>query len=339
MQSTISNTTHLLEGFIEGLNSRRPAVFNIYSVCQPEHGVADNASFHQSKLAVESRAYPLFKFNPDAGVTFNECVDLSGNPSLEDDWPSYTLHYGETECQQSSVDIPMTFADFALTEGRFRKHFRKAPHDTWNDSMIPLHEYLKLDNGDREERFPYILAVDGKKRLSRVMVSEQLVKATEERRNLWRQLKSLSGDEQVVDIAKVEQQARVDMAQKLTSSLLALASGGGNINDFTQALSAAPNQAASSDTAGAQAPCVDYEPVWIDTPECTSCDECIEINPKIFAYDDHKHAYIVDARAGTFKDIVRAAEKCTAGAIHPGTPFNRNEKDIDKLMQRAAKYN
>jgi pyruvate-ferredoxin/flavodoxin oxidoreductase len=79
--------------------------------------------------------------------------------------------------------------------------------------------------------------------------------------------------------------------------------------------------------------------VWIDTPECTSCDECIEINAKIFAYDDHKHAYIVNPRAGTYKDIVRAAEKCTAGAIHPGTPFNRNEKDIDKLMQRAAKYN
>jgi pyruvate-ferredoxin/flavodoxin oxidoreductase len=89
----------------------------------------------------------------------------------------------------------------------------------------------------------------------------------------------------------------------------------------------------------AQAPCDDYEPVWIDTPECTSCDECIEINARIFAYDDHKHAYIVDPKAGTYKDIVRAAEKCTAGAIHPGTPFNRSEKDIDKWMQRAAKYN
>ncbi len=27
----------------------------------------------------------------------------------------------------------MTFADFALTEGRFRKHFKKAPPETWND--------------------------------------------------------------------------------------------------------------------------------------------------------------------------------------------------------------
>ncbi|WP_419608059.1 thiamine pyrophosphate-dependent enzyme, partial [Thiolapillus sp.] len=40
---------------IDGLNSRRPALFNIYSTCQPEHGVADDATARQSKLAVESR--------------------------------------------------------------------------------------------------------------------------------------------------------------------------------------------------------------------------------------------------------------------------------------------
>ncbi|MCG6968985.1 MAG: 2-oxoacid:acceptor oxidoreductase family protein [Gammaproteobacteria bacterium] len=339
LQSAISSTTHLLEGFIEGLNSRRPAIFNIYSVCQPEHGVPDHASHQQSKLAVESRAYPLFKFNPDAGVTFKDCIDLSGNPAIDDEWPTYSIHYGETECQQTSVDLPMTFADFALTEGRFRKHFRKAPRDTWNESMIPLHEYLHLNASDREDRLPYILAVDSKNHLSRVMVSGQLVKATEERRDFWLQLKSLSGDEQAVDIARVAEEARVDMAQKLTSSLLALASGGGNLNDITHALSATPGQSGAKVNTNAQAPCDDYEPVWIDTPECTSCDECIEINARIFAYDDHKHAYIVDPKAGTYKDIVRAAEKCTAGAIHPGTPFNRSEKDIDKWMQRAAKYN
>lgn len=67
LQSSISNVTHLLEGYIDGLNSRRPALFNIYAVCPPEHGVADDMAVHQSKLAVESRAYPLFRYDPDAG--------------------------------------------------------------------------------------------------------------------------------------------------------------------------------------------------------------------------------------------------------------------------------
>jgi pyruvate-ferredoxin/flavodoxin oxidoreductase len=81
-----------------------------------------------------------------------------------------------------------------------------------------------------------------------------------------------------------------------------------------------------------------YEAVWIDTPLCTACDECTEINPKMFAYNDEKKAIVIDAKAGAFKDVVRAAEKCTADCIHPGTPWNSNEKGLDKLIKRAEKY-
>jgi pyruvate-ferredoxin/flavodoxin oxidoreductase len=85
MQGTVSHVNHLLESFIDGLNSRRPALFNIYAVCPPEHGVGDDRTTDQSKLAVESRAYPLFRFDPDAGVTFGECVSLEGNPAMDRD--------------------------------------------------------------------------------------------------------------------------------------------------------------------------------------------------------------------------------------------------------------
>ncbi len=40
-----------------------------------------------------------------------------------------------------------------------------------------------------------------------------------------------------------------------------------------------------------------------------------------------------------FADIVKAAEKCTAGCLHPGTPWNPSEPGLDKLVARAAKYN
>jgi pyruvate-ferredoxin/flavodoxin oxidoreductase len=83
----------------------------------------------------------------------------------------------------------------------------------------------------------------------------------------------------------------------------------------------------------------DYEAVFIDTPECTACDECTNINPKIFAYNEQKKAVIINPKAGTFQDIVKAAEKCTAGIIHPGTPWNSDEANIDKLKARAAKFN
>ena len=55
LQSTIAHANHMIEGFIEGLKARRPALFNLYSSCQPEHGIGDDMSHAQAKLAVESR--------------------------------------------------------------------------------------------------------------------------------------------------------------------------------------------------------------------------------------------------------------------------------------------
>ena len=54
----------------------------------------------------------------------------------------------------------VTFADFAATEARFGKHFRKAPPETWNDAMIPLADLLALPADERGGRFPYIWATD-----------------------------------------------------------------------------------------------------------------------------------------------------------------------------------
>jgi pyruvate-ferredoxin/flavodoxin oxidoreductase len=78
---------------------------------------------------------------------------------------------------------------------------------------------------------------------------------------------------------------------------------------------------------------------WIETAACTACDECMKINPRIFEYNAEKKAVIRDPRGGPFKDIVRAAERCTARVIHPGLPSDRSEKGIDALIKRAEKYN
>jgi pyruvate-ferredoxin/flavodoxin oxidoreductase len=78
---------------------------------------------------------------------------------------------------------------------------------------------------------------------------------------------------------------------------------------------------------------------WIDTPQCTSCDECTRLNAKIFQYNDKKKAFIKDPLGGPYKDLVKAAERCTAQVIHPGLPKDRSEKDIDKWIARAEKFN
>lgn len=119
---------------------------------------------------------------------------------------------------------------------------------------------------------------------------------------------------------------------------MAMLSGQGGGAAALQALTAAAPVAAPGTSAAAAGGPDGYEPVWIDQAECTSCDECININPKIFAYDDNKKAYVKDPRGGPYKDIVRSAEKCTGKCIHPGTPADPNEKDADKLIKRAEKF-
>ncbi len=334
-QGNTSNYTHLLEGFIDGLNSRRPALFNVYAVCQPEHGVPDDSSVFRSRMALESRAYPLYRFDPDEGTDWTDCISLEGNPALDQDWPTYSLTYQEEDGTEQKLELPMTFADFAVAEARFRKHFRVAPQDTWNDDMVPLAEFIELSEEDRENKYPYVWTVDKQNHLMRVLVAEPLVRSTEERLDFWKTLKAMAGLTRKVDPEQIASQVRAETAQKLASGLMAML--GGDLSEIAE--TSAPTSALSPLTSGDEGGTAAFEPAWIDQSECTSCDECVTINPKIFEYDANKKAFVKDPKGGPFKDIVRAAEKCTGQCIHPGTPADPSEKDAEKLMKRAEKFN
>jgi hypothetical protein len=76
----------------------------------------------------------------------------------------------------------------------------------------------------------------------------------------------------------------------------------------------------------------------IETPRCTTCDECTQINSRMFAYDENKQAYIADVDAGTYRELVEAAESCQVCIIHPGKPRNPNEPNLDELTKRAEPF-
>jgi pyruvate/2-oxoacid:ferredoxin oxidoreductase beta subunit len=113
-QTVASIPNHFYKSILDAASFDGPAVVNTYTTCQPEHGVGDDASRLQSKLAAESRAFPVFIYDPRNGETIRERLSLQGNPAQKDDW--YTIRKtGET------VD----FITFARTEGRFAKNFDK----------------------------------------------------------------------------------------------------------------------------------------------------------------------------------------------------------------------
>ncbi|MCB9273080.1 MAG: 2-oxoacid:acceptor oxidoreductase family protein [Lewinellaceae bacterium] len=340
LQATMANTSQMIEGFIDGLMARRPALFNLYTTCQPEHGVADDLGAHQAKLAMESRAYPIFKYNPDKGVKAEEAFDLSGNPAIDQTWPTYQLKYLENG-REKSMEVAMTFADFAVTEARFRKHFRKVPRDAWNDNMVVLSEFLEMEDGEREGKFPFIWAVDKKQHLSRVLVAKKIVESCEERRNFWIMLRALAGlDKEEVEVVDVESKVRAEVVGKIAQGLMKLAGGDGSgIVNLAAGEAAAPVATATAEAPAKAQSNGEYMAPWLESDECTACDECMKINSKIFGYNSNKKAYIMNPDGGPYQDLVKAAEKCTARVIHPGLPANRSEKDIDKWVKRGEKYN
>jgi pyruvate/2-oxoacid:ferredoxin oxidoreductase beta subunit/Pyruvate/2-oxoacid:ferredoxin oxidoreductase delta subunit len=110
-QTTPAHINHFYRAVMEANAYPGPAVVIAYSACMPEHGIADDAATRQAKLAVDSRAFPLFTYDPRRGPTMKERLSLQGNPALRTDWA--------TEPDGTPVD----FLAFARTEGRFAPHF------------------------------------------------------------------------------------------------------------------------------------------------------------------------------------------------------------------------
>jgi len=77
---------------------------------------------------------------------------------------------------------------------------------------------------------------------------------------------------------------------------------------------------------------------WIETSRCPSCNECQLINDRMFAYNDNKQAYIKDINAGTYRQLVEAAESCQVAIIHPGQPRNPDEPGLAELIERAKPF-
>ena len=110
-QTTPAHVNHFYRAIMEANAYPGPAVIIAYTPCQPEHGIGDEAAMRQAKLAVDSRAFPLFTYDPRRGESIAQRLSLTGNPATRDDWAKNP--------DGSVVD----FLAFARTEGRFAPHF------------------------------------------------------------------------------------------------------------------------------------------------------------------------------------------------------------------------
>ena len=261
--------------------------------------------------AAESRAFPTFAYDPAAGAGWKECFALLDPAPGDGVWPEHDLEYAGADGARMSERVAFTPADLALVDPRYASDLAAIPRAVWSDALTPVASALGADaNG----HIPFVYAIDADAGLHKVAIADRLVQLTKRSAEAWRRL---------VELDELKREPAAVAAPVAPAETAAPA---------PSASDAAPAAA----VAVAEAPASD-EP-YIETPRCTTCNECTTLNPRAFAYNENKQAYIKDAKAATYREMVEAAENCQVAIIHPGKPRDPSEPGLDDLIKRAESF-
>jgi hypothetical protein len=140
-----------------------------------------------SRLALGSRTIPLFCFDPASKLA---PLSLAGNPDSDADWADLVLDARSAGGGIESIKIPLTPADWAVHQIRFRSHFTLLGKARVSDDLRPLAEYLAMKPEQRAGLYPYIQLLDGKQKLIAARVSAQMSNACEQALAQWKDLKA-----------------------------------------------------------------------------------------------------------------------------------------------------
>ncbi|HJW11219.1 MAG TPA: ferredoxin, partial [Albitalea sp.] len=186
---------------------------------------------------------------------------------------------------------------------------------------------LLRDRRGLPEQVPRVRMIDDDDGLHTVIVDERLMREARRWREMWHSLQELGG-----------------VHNSHAERLLARERAAWDAEAAPPATAPAPavELAATPTPEPSEAPPAEAEhsrdDAYIETARCSTCNECTQINPKMFAYNANKQAYIADPKAGTYAQLVEAAESCQVSVIHPGKPQNPNEPGLEELLARAEPF-
>jgi pyruvate-ferredoxin/flavodoxin oxidoreductase len=199
-QVSMANAPKLYRAILDGLEYRGTMFIQAFTTCQPEHGVADDMALFQAQRVRDSRGVPEFVFNPRLGETYQEALDIKGNPSIDLDWY-------ETKDKNSGETRRYTVAHWCTTEARFRNHLKKIKPEaaakliTLDNMLVRITQqdvvYRRYLTPGHRAFIPdfgvYITVTDESGKTTFYAISRQLVMFCVERRKAWRMLQSKAG--------------------------------------------------------------------------------------------------------------------------------------------------
>lgn len=362
VQATLAQPEQLYRGLVRVAGSTRPSVAVISvpdwdSIVQPARQLA---------AAHDGRLSPCFLYDPDAGDIDTARYDTSANPQPDQSWPGRTV---DTECQGTGLDVGkkgFTFAHAAAQAPACRAAFRVIPDRAWADEQVPIADYLLLTPEERSSRIPYLWTVRNDGTPARAIMTRAMAQACRDVLQEWRDLQELArpvaatnesqGQETPVapetppstaQLDQVRSEASRQAIERLARALVSV--DGISAPALLQPEMASdparptpPAQRTSSQEGSAEAtvspPPTAPAKAFIDSALCTSCNDCINLNPKMFQYNADKQAMLADPSAGTYAQLVRAAEACPARCIFPGTPRADDDTVTPQLLERGQTF-
>ena len=371
-QLSLADFESLAAAFAAGLEFDGPAIWGVFA------GEAKNADdrFRQVYGANFSRVVPAFALDYGKGSLWADKFSLAGNENPEMRWNSATAAFTTENREKVEIEALYTAVDFLSEQPAFAAHCFAFEADEVGDEMVAVAD---LPDKVAPEKIPFVVKYDKKGKKYTVVISQFLLNSAIKILANWRNLQELAGIENSHVLAQMQiEKEKLDAAliarenerekkfqAKLDATVGSLADeivgniAAGLLGQATAPVAAPaavtpvpaalPDQPAAEaedeQTSTAAAPEeadddeMSFDAAYIDTPLCTSCNECVQRNSMIFAYDGNQQATIKDAAAGPFRDIVEAAEKCPVKIIHPGKPLNPDEAGLEDLTKRAEQFN
>jgi len=336
LQSSSSNLFQFRDRILGGLTYPGPALFSVFS------GASGKASglppYLTAAAAMESRAFPAFTYDPSAGPDWASRFSLADNPQAELDWPVQGFAYEDEAHQRISEDVAFTLVDFLACDRRYANHFARVPRAQWNGTLASVGECVAGETRGLPDKVPCLLMVDRDNVLQKVVADDKLVREARRCRQMWHSMQELGGINNSHALRLLARERKVWEEQLQREAETRSRDTTSAAPTAASALTAPVAQAAPVAAPAPAEPEKSSDAAYIETARCTSCDECTNLNNKMFAYDANKQAYIANPDAGTYLQLVEAAESCQVSIIHPGKPRNPNEPGLEELLKRAEPF-
>ena len=328
LQVPSSALLHVRDAIQRGLDFAGPALYSVFSGASAAQ--SGSSAYLASAAALESRVFPLFVYDPSTGQDWASRFSIDGNPQPELDWPLNDFAYQDERCQRVVDRVAFTLVDFVACDPRYADHFARVPQQEWSDALVPVTEIVALARREKVDQVPSLLMVDPDDALQRVVVHDKLIREARRCLSLWHSLQELAG---IHNSYAERALARAEAARQLQQGPSAGPAPEGAVTSVP-----APVPAVATVVVAEEEPERSPDEAFIETARCSTCNECTLINNTMFRYNENQQAYIADITAGTYAQLVEAAESCQVSVIHPGKPKNPNEPGLEDLLRRAELF-